>query len=208
MPRSNAGGIRPRARRKDQTTSDGVQDIYNEMVREALSSTPPIEFVRPLKRRKAADGRIAATRYDDMGEPSASIVGTKDQVKPENSMGSPRFGAGQTAYNDSDDSAETDFDWEEVDLAQDMTQEADLNSDNTLELVLDGNKRSEAADNQSRKRKPASTAERKLRLLIHKLHVLCLLAHVHLRNHWCNDEQVHVSSEDDWPRFDANFETE
>lgn len=196
MARSSAGGVRPRARRKDQTTNDGVQDIYNEMLREALSSTPPTEPIRPLKRRKAADGGAAATRFDDMGEPSASMIGAEDQVKPKMSMGSPRSGAGQTAYTDSDDSAESDLDWEEVDLAQSMNQEDDLNNDSTLELVLDGNNHSEAAENQSRKRKPATAAERKLRLVIHKMHVLCLLAHVHRRNHWCNDEQVHVSRDD------------
>ena len=200
MARLNAGANRPRARRKEQTTSDGEQDIYNEMLREALSSTPPVESVRPLKRRKAANGGAAATRYDDMGEPSASIIGAEDQAKPETSMGSPRLGDGQTIYNDSDDSAESDFGWEEVDLAQTVSQEGDLDRDNRLELVLDGNKHSEAAENQSRKRKPATVAERKLRLMIHKMHVLCLLAHVHLRNHWCNDEKVHVSSEHDLPQ--------
>ena len=200
MVRSNAGGTRPRARRKDQSTNDGVQAIYNEMVREALSSTPPTESVRPLKRRKAADGGAATTRFDDMGEPSTSIVGAEDQVEPETSLGSPQFGARQTAYNDSDDSAESDFGWEEVDLAQDMTRDDDVNNVNSLELVLDGNKHTEAAENQSRKRKPATAAERKLRLVIHKMHVLCLLAHVHLRNHWCNDEQVHVSRDNNLPR--------
>ena len=200
MAHSKAGDIRPRARRKDQSTKDGVQAIYNEMVREALSSTPATESVRPLKRRKAADGGVATTRFDDIGEPSTSIVSAEDTVEPETSLGSPQFGPRQTAYNDSDDSAESAFDWEEVDLAQDMTQEEDVNNDNSLELVLDGNKHSEAAENQSRKRKPATAAERKLRLVIHKMHVLCLLAHVHLRNHWCNDEQVHVSREYNLPQ--------
>ncbi len=40
------------------------------------------------------------------------------------------------------------------------------------------------------RRKPATLVERKLRLEVHKWHVLCLLAHLQRRNYWCDDEKV------------------
>ena len=41
-----------------------------------------------------------------------------------------------------------------------------------------------------RRRKPVTGSEKKLRLQIHKAHLLCLLGHVYTRNLWCNDEEV------------------
>ncbi|KLJ11626.1 xeroderma pigmentosum group C-complementing protein [Blastomyces silverae] len=40
------------------------------------------------------------------------------------------------------------------------------------------------------RRKPITAQEKRWRLDIHKMHVLCLLAHVQLRNLWCNDDKV------------------
>jgi hypothetical protein len=42
--------------------------------------------------------------------------------------------------------------------------------------------------------KPPTLAERKLRLDVHKIHVMCLLYHVFVRNHWCNDSKLQVRS--------------
>jgi xeroderma pigmentosum group C-complementing protein len=43
------------------------------------------------------------------------------------------------------------------------------------------------------RRKAVSKAEKVLRLEAHKMHVLCLLAHLDRRNEWCNDEDVKKS---------------
>ncbi|PGH33875.1 hypothetical protein GX50_03275 [[Emmonsia] crescens] len=40
------------------------------------------------------------------------------------------------------------------------------------------------------RRKPVTAQEKRWRLDIHKMHVLCLLGHVQLRNLWCNDDKV------------------
>lgn len=42
------------------------------------------------------------------------------------------------------------------------------------------------------RRKPVTAQEKRWRLDIHKMHVLCLLGHVQLRNLWCNDDKVQV----------------
>ena len=98
----------------------------------------------------------------------------------------------QTAYNDSEDSAESDVNWEEVDLVEDVQVDNTSANAQALNLVLGDTGESKQNLHQSSKKRPATSAERKLKLEIHKMHVLCLLAHVYLRNHWCNDDEVHV----------------
>ena len=170
-------------------------DVYNEMLRDALSSSPPPGTVedRPIKRRKTARALAVDTARNGATEPSPPAASAESDRALEVSMRNPAFGNQQVAYNDSDESDDSDFDWEEVDLVQRAgPEQVPSSKDDSLSLVLGGDTKSASPDTKSRKRKPATAAERKLRLEIHKLHVLCLLAHVHLRNHWCNDEAVHV----------------
>ena len=170
-------------------------DVYNDMLRDALSSSPPPATIedRPIKRRKTARGLAADTARHDATEPSSPAAIAKTDMDLEVSMRDSTFRSQQMAYNNSDESEDSDFDWEEVDLTQTADPEqAPSSKDDSLSLILGGDTKSDLPDTKSRKRKPATAAERKLRLEIHKLHVLCLLAHVHLRNHWCNDETVHV----------------
>src|ERR1700753_872399 len=58
--------------------------------------------------------------------------------------------------------------------------------DEFLSITIGG---PEAAETpiKRRMRRPATPAEKKIRLDTHKLHVLCLLLHYFGRNHWCND---------------------
>ena len=39
-------------------------------------------------------------------------------------------------------------------------------------------------------RRKITAVDRRIRLETHKLHLLCLLFHVHLRNRWCNNDEV------------------
>ena len=195
MARSKATGIRAKSRAGDRSTRDGAMDVYNEMLRDALSSSPPPGTVedRPIKRRKTARGLAVGTARNGAAESSPPVASAEPDMAHEVSTRSPAYESQQMAYNDSDESEDSEFDWEEVDLVQTADPEQVPSSkDDSLSLVLGGDTKSALPDSKSRKRKPATAAERKLRLEIHKLHVLCLLAHVHLRNHWCNDEAVHV----------------
>ncbi|MCJ1477829.1 hypothetical protein MMC13_006502 [Lambiella insularis] len=95
----------------------------------------------------------------------------------------------QTAYDDSGDSDGSDLAWEEIDLQDRLKDEESTPEPQELNLVLG------APDNSSTKislqrRKPLTSEERKLRLDVHKMHLLSLLAHVYLRNYWCNDAEV------------------
>lgn len=176
--------------------TDGALNVYNEMLLDALSSSPPPGTVedRPIKRRKITRGNASASGKGNGVESSGPESDAEEDVKLGDSMPSPPSQTQQIAYNDSDDSAEDESDWEEVDLAQPPPQ-GDVpppTGDEKLSLVLGGNADSSLVGRVGLKRKPATAAERRLRLELHKVHVLCLLAHVHLRSHWSNDETVHV----------------
>lgn len=97
----------------------------------------------------------------------------------------------QTVFDDfgvSDDDSEDDF--EDVDLEADPEESSAHDITNEpLQLDLSRKPGPEITPAAGR-RKPATAVERKIRLGVHKWHVLCLLAHVQRRNHWCDDDRV------------------
>ncbi|MCJ1441938.1 MAG: hypothetical protein MMC23_002430 [Stictis urceolatum] len=101
----------------------------------------------------------------------------------------------QTAYTDSEDSKDSDDDWEDVDLGGStdvdiQPDEAEVSDEpRELSLVL-GDKKPDHKARAAPRRKPVTAEERTLRLEVHKLNILCLMSHVHRRNHWCNDDEV------------------
>lgn len=191
------GGRSKRVRRAKGPTNisaaTNLPDVYTNMLADAASSPSQVsEEGKTIKRRRIA-GRVAAQdqhngEEDKLDQPPSGR--DHDGLDPES--GSDRQ---QTVYNDSEESAESDMDWEEVDFSRvserEDLPEGDDAQNSELKLVL-GTKDQEAPRSMPAKRKPISSAERQLRLHIHKLHLLSLLFHVHLRNHWCNDKEVHV----------------
>ncbi|KAL8826605.1 MAG: hypothetical protein Q9191_003700 [Dirinaria sp. TL-2023a] len=169
-----------------------LPDVYGEMLRDALSTSPPPSGEeRPIKRRRVG-GRIveqkAATELDNSSDRAVSTERQSGRgASEEQSRGLQQ----QTAYNDTEDSAESDIDWEEVDLQeQGFKGEDGSETHQNLNLVLNDDTGAQAARVPSRRR-IATSAERQMKLDIHKMHLLCLLAHIYLRNHWCNDEEIH-----------------
>lgn len=168
--------------------------MYNEMLRDALSSSalPGTVEGRPVKRRKTAGGVAAVSGDSAHGLPASTSVAEDDLLSGDSARNTASKRQ-QTAYNHSDVSEDSDFDWEDVDLAHTTTQQVSFSkNDDKLSLVLGGNADTTSPGRLPRRRKPATAEERNMRREIHKMHVLCLIAHVHLRNHWCNDEAVHV----------------
>ena len=101
----------------------------------------------------------------------------------------------QIVKSDSEDSADSDADWEEVDipLATDGEQAVEGPKNEGLDIVLEPSKVEANRARNINRRKPLSVHERRLRLEVHKLHICCLLAHTFIRNHWCNDETIHTA---------------
>lgn len=168
---------------------DQIPDVYQEMLEEAEARDPSQFSDRPVKRR-----RVGATKAIPVL--STTVETTNKAIMPDED-GSLQV---QTMYNsatEDESEDESDIEWEDVDLHQSGREPEQPHGvtfaegrDETLQIDFDqgpGPRKS-----TTRRRKPVTTAEKKVRLDVHKVHLLCQLAHVQLRNRWCNDEEVQV----------------
>lgn len=179
--RKRGGASRGRQSRRGERDYE-ISEVYQELLAEAEAREPQgSETDRPLKRRKVGERVTVSSPPESMNQ----------EVHPPESS-EDVGGQMQTAY-DSTASDESDMEWEDVDIQQappNLDQAASFSNDEPLQITLDQQK-----DNAKRiipRRKPLTGAERKLRLDVHKAHLLCLLGHVKTRNLWCNDEEVQV----------------
>ena len=181
---------------------ENVPNVYREMLADAVSSSPSrlSEEGRAVKRRRVGGHIVTQSNSDavahesDQGSKAATnseLDELFEDVKPNQQS---------ITQTDSEDSAGSDMNWEEVQLGDAVSQEGtpEVQDDEAegLDLVLKGEKGEDGHTTSERpKRKPMTAEDKKLRLEIHKMHVCCLLAHVYLRNYWCNDENVYVGSQ-------------
>lgn len=195
MARFKETSKRGRNEAKDISSANAkVPDVYKEMLVDTISSATQINDAGKIVKRRRVAGRIITQGQgitDSLDEGSSLPSGTEHADASRNLEPAMR----QTAYNESEDSAESDLDWEEVDLkksvAEDFLPENLSNQADELNLVLDEDS-SRSRGQQKIKRVPVTAAERQVRLETHKVHLLSLLVHIHLRNHWCNEGKVHV----------------
>lgn len=197
MARKGASKKGRRARVPENPINENVMpDVYREMLADAVSSSPSKfnEEGQPVKRRRVG-GRVVKQGSDEMTHYHSDQVSTDaNYTDIERSAPESEAVKQQTIYTESSDSADSDIDWEEVDLKDTLKEdlsEQDIVKDQELNLVLGADDHDTRRQSAAR-RKPASAADRMLRLEIHKMHLLSLLVHVHRRNHWCNDEESHV----------------
>ncbi|KAG8169778.1 hypothetical protein KVR01_000523 [Diaporthe batatas] len=201
-----------RVTRSSASQADGdalVPVVYKQMLREsgALPSRMTSEATeRPLKRRRT--GRQAAqentgdnatsgpsvrassapTAEDNASEDDDEDIEFEDVDIPKPTL--------QTTYRDSsDDESGEDAQFEDVDFdAVFSNSEQAPEQSRTLELNLTAAKEALAPSRRAAdRRKPITKEEKELRVEVHKAHLLCLLAHVEKRNHWCNDPVVQES---------------
>lgn len=193
----NAAG--PGTRRK-KGKEDGVPDVYKEMLSEASKEAAENGETRPLKRRRKGDRPAAianaSTAQPDVKgqapvkEPSSPLLTSEaESTRPE-----------QTVTADTDESDESDFEWEDVGLQQQNNVGLDFGQHDDTETEEDRGGISidlsapapQPNVSKATLRKVVTADDRRQRLLVHKLHILCLIAHVHLRNSWCNDLETKV----------------
>ena len=189
---STRRGLGRKSARGRAAEQHALPEVYQDMLAAVPSSSPTraSEEGGVFKKRRVGGRMVTQGREHDMGPISTAPENTEDVQSDSNHLPIPKFSQ-QTAYNSSENSSDSDMAWEEVELKPVGNVEGnDSEGDEDLNLVLKDE--ASASNRPSMKRKPASAAERRLRLEIHKMHVLSLLVHTHLRNHWCNDEQVQV----------------
>lgn len=185
-PPAVSGAPRSRqSRRRVQQEDDEIPEVYRGMLAEAEAREPSRpENDRPIKRRKL--GELKAI-------PVESHPGEGQTIRPPSELNENVDRQLQTAY-DSAATDESDMEWEEVEIQQapsDVFQTAQVSKegDETLQITLDP-QNDKGKKMVSRRRPVISAVEKKLRLDVHKVHLLCLLSHVQLRNLYCNDEEV------------------
>ncbi|EFW21656.1 hypothetical protein D8B26_001813 [Coccidioides posadasii str. Silveira] len=162
---------------------DSIAEVYRDMLAEA-HSTPWRHDARATKRRRV--GERTAISHDSLSQPQETPQGAEKTVNK----------IPQTVYDiDASDESEVD-EWEDVELPTTIpVQEPVLptsesrEDDAGLQITLT-KPEDEGKEKASSRRKPVSGAEKKWRLDIHKVHLLCLLSHVQLRNSWCNDDEA------------------
>lgn len=155
---------------------------------------------RPLKRRRtfrrpppgsASEVQITAESPGNRGEGPTSDEDEEDVEFEDVEIPKP---TPQTTYRESSDEEESEEDvqFEDVDLGGISLNEGQEEEKNdTLELNLTAAKEALTPSRRNAdRRKPISKEEKECRFDIHRTHLLCLLAHVEKRNHWCNDPVV------------------
>ncbi|OJJ50185.1 hypothetical protein ASPZODRAFT_139503 [Penicilliopsis zonata CBS 506.65] len=201
--RPGRGGGTRRSQPRRGHDDNEIPEAYLEMLVEAESrDSTSLETDRPIKRRKVGErvrpAALTAPLLDDTPTTNAQIVSLPDESGSDDETRQV-----QTAYDSTaseEDSDEEEMDWEEVDIQQAPIPVAASSDeyfqpagsgrtgDESLQITLE--KPSTARKAAVPRRRPLSAAEKKLRLEIHKVHLLCLLSHVNRRNIWCNDEEV------------------
>ncbi|PLB55633.1 putative DNA repair protein Rad4 [Aspergillus steynii IBT 23096] len=170
------------SRQHDGPDDDEIPQVYREMLAEAEArdAQAPAED-RPIKRRKVQEQPVTAHVSQVSNQSSQSQTNPDQQSDRQVQM-----------VYDSSTSEESDMEWEEVDLQQPPAGPAGITptaeDSGPMEITLD--KHEDQKRRVAPRRKPITATERKLRLDIHKVHVLCLMRHVQMRNLWCNDEEV------------------
>jgi len=193
LPRKGKGKALP--------SRDPVAAPFREMLSEVLPELQTDVPERPLKRRRTGRGNEPTSAISAPKQVNSDISDDDDDdmefedVDIENTAAlngelenSEQVKQLQTAYRDTDEeSEEEDQDWEAIDFDA-LPPEKDEAKGLALNL-----KRVEEVDAKRpspARRKTINKEERDLRLQVHKMHVLCLLSFVRLRNEWCNDYQV------------------
>ncbi|PWY94997.1 Rad4-domain-containing protein [Aspergillus sclerotioniger CBS 115572] len=170
--RSARAGASSRPRRRQQDQEHDIPEVYREMLAEAEAREQSQPEDAPRKRRKLAGQKSVSSP-----RPLSREV-TPQDTQPAHHV--------QTVYDSPSSSEESDMEWEEVDIHQ--TSYNNQTDDTSIQVTLD------RPEDQKRKvvprRRVITAAEKQLRLNIHKVHLLCLLLHVQIRNLWCNNEEV------------------
>ncbi|KAH6617040.1 hypothetical protein F5144DRAFT_540852 [Chaetomium tenue] len=203
-PRTTRSSTRVAAQGAARRTAAGrdgaVPDIVRQMVVEARSELRAQDAdvsERPLKRRRPGEGRPARSETpktkaakDITSESSKVIPGdaSNDNLQFEDVvLPTPTV---QTMTRDSDEEDDDDIDFEDVTIESNEPSVTVVGKESrVLDLDLSAHMAALAPRRVDR-RKAISREEKDRRVGIHKMHLICLLAHVELRNRWCNDRGV------------------
>ena len=184
--RSARAGARSR-----QSKNEAIPDVYREMLADARTETTAHEVEvseRPLKRKRPGEKPSAITKKtavarNDNDDEDEDVEFEDVPLAPKPTI--------QTIVRDTDDEDDDDeIELEDVGIeTQGPSASSAAAQPKTLTLNLSALMAAKSPQKGNR-RKPATREEKERRVEIHKAHLICLLAHVELRNQWCNDPDV------------------
>jgi xeroderma pigmentosum group C-complementing protein len=180
-----------RRSKRNAPVPDDDRDVYRSLISEA--SIPEV-VERPLKKPRL--GRQQQTQAlkisNDSSTTSHQRSGDGKHIAHEQTSSDENSSKPQQTIVDSDESEDDDLDWEQVGLDHVEPNPSTSRKDDEFEDVSLAINTQQAQKRAIAKRKPATTAEKLLRLEAHEAHLLFLLFHVHVRNAWCNMPEVKV----------------
>ena len=206
MPASQSTNSVARTRRtkgriskRDTEVPEAFRDLLSEATTSVVAGAD--EDSKPLKKRRTARSIIGNETDDTKQSPAPNI-----RIAPKSTSPAPTESDQEiedynwnarlhTVTDYSEESDESEFEWEDVGLGQTEGGDGETTRDEPhiedLSIVIGENKACKTVTKQVR-RKGVAVADKRRRLDVHKVHLLCLLYHVHLRNAWCNDEGAQV----------------
>lgn len=202
-----------------------MPEVFHDLlVEEQATGTAPSDAdARPLKKRKTAQHHDATNaihssepvpmRHRQVEAPSEASLQARSTNPPRDSAPSlvhtlPQYpvardrshvrdtGKARQTVIDSDESDESDMDWEDA-LVEDNDSENQVLGEaepeiGDISITFGGGNDRDEGNKRLVRRRTITSVEKRRRLDIHKMHILCLLYHIHRRNAWCNDEKVHA----------------
>ncbi|OCK86627.1 Rad4-domain-containing protein [Cenococcum geophilum 1.58] len=188
-------GTKGRISKQDTEVPEVFRDLLSEATTSVVAGAD--EDSKPLKKRRTARGIIGNETDDTRQSPAPNI-----RIAPKSTSPAPTESDQEivdynwnarlhTVTDYSEESDESEFEWEDVGLGQIEGEDGETTRVEShigdLSIVIGDNKAGKTVTKQVR-RKGVTAADKRRRLDIHKVHLLCLLYHVHLRNAWCNDD--------------------
>ncbi len=190
-----------RSRRK-RGTEEEVPHVFRELLADTdHGNIENTEECTPLKRRRKTSSRASPVRGSSESRPPVPIPRKQASFSDQATHGRceeiqmTEHGQSHRIDPSSTETSDSELEWEEVGAVSDATGGV-VSPDKTvgnedLSIRLDA-VQSPSKNGASSSRRSLNAVERSVRVEIHKLHLLALLAHVHMRNSWCNDRVVQV----------------
>jgi xeroderma pigmentosum group C-complementing protein len=207
-------------RTRSSQQDGGVPAVFQEMLREeqASKAISADEDGRPLKKRRTARSQRTASPVNQpepvqpptepaarlpSPAPSETKTASRFQVpshtrprpppatQPVSTHETPISGRVRQTIIDPDESDDSDIEWEDALGDGDDSDDPDDAAPEVGDISITiGGKKAEDTSKRKVRRRAITSVDKKRRLDIHKMYVLCLLYHVHRRNAWCNDRRV------------------
>lgn len=160
----------------------------------------PLPINTPNKRTRTSSPipSSAHTRSSEPSkDPSRDRTLLRDTYRPQREVVAPNNARILQTVIDSDESDDSDEEWEDALIDGEDTDDEDggevLPKIGDISITIGGNKNEQKETRKQVRRRAITSVDKKKRLDIHKMHVLCLLYHVYRRNVWCNDLRVQTT---------------